>query len=226
MVTRKGQARRAGFLYLFMIVTGLPGLILIPARLIVSGDAAATAEHLRASETLFRLGIASELFHQVVFLYVALALYRLLAPVSKSLAMQMAALVFVSVPIMFIGAVNELAALILVQPPSYLSPVFTRAQLDAQALFFLRLHGESIGVVEVFWGLWLIPFGLLVFRSGFLPKLLGVLLLVAATGELLRPLVSLFPGLNVLDPVAGILALGELPIVLWLAIMGATENKR
>jgi len=206
-----------------MIVTGLPGLILIPARLIVHGDAAATADHLRASETLFRVGIASELFHQVVFLYVALALYRLLAPVSKSLATQMAALVFVSVPIMFINAVTELAALVLVRAPSYLRAAFTQAQLDALALFFVRLHGEGIGVVEVFWGLWLIPFGVLVYRSGFLPKALGVLLLVAAVGELLRPITSLFPALSFLDPVASVLALGELPIVLWLAIFGAKE---
>jgi uncharacterized protein DUF4386 len=223
MASRRRQARLAGLLYVFMIVTGLPGLILIPSRLIVHGDAAATAEHLRASETLFRVGIASELFHQIVFLYVALALYRLLAPVSKNLATQMAALVLVSVPIMFVNAVNELAALVLVRAPSYLTAAFTQAQLDAQAFFFLRLHGEGIGVVEVFWGLWLIPFGLLVYRSGFLPKALGVLLLVAAVGELLRPVVSLFPSLSFLDPVASILALGELPIVLWLAVVGARE---
>src|SRR5262245_53215521 len=110
MASRRRQARLAGFLYVFMIATGLPGLILIPSRLIVPGDAAATAAHLSASETLFRVGIASELFHQVVFLYVALALYRLLEPVSRDLATQMAALVLVSVPIMFVNAVNELAA--------------------------------------------------------------------------------------------------------------------
>src|SRR5262245_36036443 len=113
MRSTRQQVRNAGLLYAFMIVTGLPGLILIPGRLIVDGNAAATADHIRAAETLFRVGIASELFHQVVYLYLALALYRLFESVNRNLAAQMVMLVAVSVPIVFLNTMTELATLLL-----------------------------------------------------------------------------------------------------------------
>lgn len=219
MRSTRQQARKAGLLYAFMIVTGLPGLILIPGRLIVDGEAAATADHIRAAELLFRVGIASELFHQVVYLYLALALYRLFESVNRSLAVQMVMLVAVSVPIVFLNTMNELATLLLVTRPSFLS-TFSTSQLDSLAYLFVRMREQGYGIVEVFWGLWLVPFGLLVMRSGFLPRFLGVLLVVAALGNLLRVVNSLFPALDatVLHRVAGLLALGELPIIFWLLI--------
>jgi len=158
-----------------------------------------------------------------VFLYIALALYRLFESVHKGLATQLVLLVAISIPIMFLNVVNHLATLVLVSPPSFLSG-FTKSQLDSLAYFFIRLHGEGIGVVEVFWGLWLVPFGLLVYRSGFLPKFLGVLLLIAALGNILRAIVSLFPGASSLDPLANVLSLGELPIIVWLVVPGAKEK--
>ena len=213
------RARVAGLLYVGMLVVGLPGLLFIPARLLVRGDAVATAEHIRAATTLFRLGIASELAYLVVFVFLGLALYRLFETVSRSLAMQMAALVLVSVPIVFVDVVNELAALVLLGRPTFLSS-FTPAQLDSLAYLFLRLHAEGIGIVQIFWGLWLVPFGILVIRSESLPRILGVLLLVGAVGELLRAATSLFPSLGVIDPLANLLALGELPIIFWLLVRG------
>ena len=225
MRSTRQQARFAGRLYLFMLVTGLPGLLLIPPRLIVEGNVTATADHLRAASTLFRIAIASELFHQAVFLFLALALYRLFESVNRNVAVQLVALVAVSIPIMFLNVVNELAALILVGGPTFLS-TFTKPQLDSLAYLFLNLHGEGIGVVEVFWGLWLVPFGLLVIRSGFIPKILGVLLLIGALGNLIRAVASLFPALHatLLDPLANILAAGELPIIVWLPIWGTTRE--
>lgn len=226
MRSARQQARFAGRLYLFMLVTGLPGLLLIPQRLIVEGNAATTADHLRAASTLFRLAIASELFHQVVFLYLALALYRLFEPVNRNVAVQLVTLVAISIPIMFLNVVSELAALILVSGPTFLA-TFTKPQLDSLAYLFLNLHDGGIGVVEVFWGLWLVPFGLLFLRSGFMPKILGVLLLVAALGNLIRAVASLFPSLHAtfLDPLSNILAAGELPIIVWLPIWGTTREK-
>src|SRR5262245_20484257 len=126
------QARFAGLLYMFMLVTGLPGLLLIPHKLIVDGDSLATADHLRAAPNLLRWGIASELFHQVVFAYLALALYDLFRDVSRSAARQLVLLVAMSVPIMFLNTVSELAALILVGSPPYLAS-FSRTQLDSLA---------------------------------------------------------------------------------------------
>jgi hypothetical protein len=225
MRSTRQQARFAGLLYIFMCVTGLPGLLFIPNALIVEGDALATANHLRASATLFRLGIASELFHQVVFVYLALALYDLFRSVNQNAARQLVLLVALSVPIMFVNTLNEFAALILVGAPSFLGS-FSGPQLDSLAFLFLRLHGEGIGVVDVFWSLWLVPFGVLVMRSGFLPRALGVLLLAGAAGAMIGAVTSILPTLSngVVDRVGQILALGELPIIFWLVFPGARET--
>ena len=218
------QARFAGLLYILMCLTGVPGLLLIPNALIVDGDAVATANHLRASSTLFRWGIASELFHQVVFVFLALALYDLFRSVNRRAAAQLVLLVALSVPIMFVNVLNELAALILVGAPPFLA-TFTRPQLDSLAFLFLRIHGEGIGVVDVFWSLWLVPFGLLVMRSGFLPRALGVLLLAGATGAMIGAITSVLPMLSngAVNAIGQVLALGELPIVVWLVFPGARE---
>src|SRR3989449_2730359 len=217
MRSTRQQARFAGLLYILMCITGLPGLLLIPNALIVNGDPVATANHLRAAPTLLRLGIASELFHQVVFAYLGLALYDLFRSVNRSAATQLVLLVAMSVTIMFVNVVNELAALILVAPPAFLA-TFSQPQLDSLAFLFLRLHGEGIGVVDVFWSLWLVPFGVLVMRSRFLPRALGVLLLAGATGAMIGAVTSLFPTLSngAVDAVGQVLALGELPIIVWL----------
>src|SRR5262245_6455326 len=194
MRTTKQQARFAGMLYVLMCIVGLPGLILIPSRLIAEGDAVATANHIRAAETLFRIGIASELSGIVVYVFLALALYRLFEAVNRNDAVVMVTLVLISVAIVFANAVNELGALILLGGPSFLA-TFTKPQLDSLAYLLLQMHDQGIGVItQVFWGLWLVPFGLLVIRSGFLPKILGVLLLIAAVGYLFRVAVGLFPG--------------------------------
>ena len=226
MRSTRQQARFAGLLYLLMCVTGLPGLLLIPNALIVNGDAVATANHLRASSTLFRLGIASELFHQVVFAFLGLALYDLFRSVNRSAATQLVLLVALSVPIMFVNVLNELAALILVTRPPFLA-TFSQPQLDSLASLFLRLHGEGIGVVDVFWSLWLVPFGVLVMRSRFLPRALGVLLLAGAAGAMIGAVTSVLPTLSThaVNAVGQVLALGELPIIVWLVFPGAREPR-
>lgn len=225
MRSTRRQARLAGLLYFLMLVTGLPGLIFIPKALIVRGDAPATADHLRASEVLFRLGIASELCYQVIFLFLGLALFRLFESVNRRTATQLLILVLVSIPVTFLDVVNELAALTLVSAPPFMA-AFTSPQLDSLAYLFLRLHGEAFGVVWVFWGLWLVPFGLLVLRCGFIPKIFGFMLLLAAAGDLLRAGTSLFPTIpGFVENAGGILGLGELPIIVWLLFRGTKEAK-
>jgi hypothetical protein len=221
--TIRKQARFAGLLYLAMTLTAPIGLMFVPDTLIVSGNATLTAEHLRTSETLFRIGIASELFHQALAVFIVLALFRLFRPVSEALAWQMVILgALVSVPIMFVNVLNEIAALILVSSAAFLT-VFDRAQLDALALLFLRLHDHGIDIASIFWGLWLFPFGLLVIRSGFIPRILGVLLMIAGVAYLGESfLLVLAPKLgHVAGRYAIFLELCELPIVFWLLIWGA-----
>ncbi len=223
----KKTARRAGWLYLSILAIGPFTLMYVPGKLIVPGDAAATAAKIRASESLFRLGIASGLVGDVLFLLVALALYRLLARVDRHHALLMATLAIVSVPITFLNRVNQLAALVLLSGADFLT-VFDQRQLEALAMLFLRLYSHGILVVEVFWGLWLLPFGLLVWRSGFLPKILGLLLGIAGLGYALGSLGALvLPAYrDQFAGVMGITALGEMPIIVWLAFWGAKVGRQ
>jgi hypothetical protein len=223
MTTIKRQARVAGLLYFLVGVTAPIGLLYVPGKLIVSGDASATAERIRASEALLRLGIASELVHQIFGIFVVLALFRLFRTVSEPLAWQVVILgALVSVPIMFVNVLNEIAALTLLSGASFLS-TFEPAQLDALAYLFLRLHSKGINVAAIFWGLWLFPFGILVIRSGFIPRILGVLMMIAGAAYIAASATSLvLPQLAAqVGPVAMILELGELPIIFWLLIWGA-----
>jgi hypothetical protein len=230
MRTIKQQARVAGFWYLLLALTAPLGLIYVPGKIRVPGDAAATAENLRSMESLFRLGIGSELLHQVLGIFMALALYRLFKPVDEWLARQLLILgSLVSVPIMFANTLNDVAALTLAKGGGFIAQgsaslaAFDRSQLDALAYFFLQLHGHGVTVASIFWGLWLLPFGLLVVRCGFIPRILGYLLWAAGLGYVLEAFATLvMPELKpYTSPMALPLELGELPIIFWLAIWGA-----
>jgi Domain of unknown function (DUF4386) len=219
--TRK-QARVAGLLYLLLLITAPIGLLYVPGKLIVPGNATATTDNIRASEWLLRIGIASELVHQIIFVFLVLALYRLLKAISESNATQMAVLALVSVPIVFVNVLNEIAALVLAGPADFLS-VFEKSQSNALAYLFLRLHGQGLAVATVFWGLWLFPFGKLVIRSGFIPPVFGVLLMIAGVANLADAFAVLtFPRYA---PVVGRFAMPleflEVPIVFWLLFRGA-----
>jgi hypothetical protein len=223
MHSTKKQARVAGLLYLLASIPAPIGLVYVPSKLIVSGDATATAHRIRAFESLLRIGIASELFTQIIFIFVVLALYRLFKAVNETLARQMVILgALVSVPIVFLNVLNEIAALVLVSGADFLS-VFDKRHLDALAYLFLRLHGQGIEVVAIFWGLWLFPFGMLVMRSGFIPRILGVLLMIAGFGYLVSSFTSLLlpQYAKLVGQFAMVLELGELPIIFWLLIWGA-----
>jgi hypothetical protein len=223
LLTLQQQARRAGLIYLLLAVSAPVGLMYVPGRLLVAGNATATADNLRASEWLLRLGMASELFHQVVVIFLVLALYRLFRAVDEGLARQLVVLgALVSVPIMFVNVLNQVAALLLVSGQAFLS-AFEPAQLDALAYFFLRLHARGVTVASIFWGLWLFPFGLLVLRSGFIPRVFGWLLLVAGAAYLAAAFAILI--VPQYAPMVGKVALplefAEVPIIFWLVIRGA-----
>ena len=214
-------ARIAGAVYLSMVLTGPFSLIYVPSKLIVRGNATATAGNILAHDTLFRLGIVAGLFGQVIFICLAVALYRLLSDVNKAWARLMIALVLVAAAVGFVIELNNLGALILFRGGEFLS-VFDKAQLDALGMLFIRLHGKGNMIAEIFWGLWLFPFGLLVFRSGFLPRWIGVWLMINCFGYLILFVTALFfPDYNdkaflYLQPVL----FGELAIMLWLLIKG------
>jgi hypothetical protein len=221
MNSRKSTARLAGILYLLGGITAPFSLIYLPRTLIVPGDATATANHVRASETLLRLGIGSELIFSIVFIFVALTLYRLFKEVDEKHALAMLTLLLISVPISLLNVLNEIAALIFASGAGFLS-VFDNRHLDALVLVFLRLHGQGLLVAAIFWGLWLFPFGILVIRSGFIPRVLGVFLILAGFPYLVSAFATLvLPQYAHLSRFLTVFEAGELPMLLWLLIWGA-----
>lgn len=212
-------------LYLVNGVTGFFGIIYVPSRLVVSGNAAATAQNILASERLFRLGIVSELICAVEFIFLLWVLYRLLGVVNRMHASLMVILGLAFVPIMCVNVLNEIAAFILLRGVDYLS-VLGQPQREAMALLFLDLHRYGYIIGWIF-GPWLFFFGLLVFKSGFLPRILGVLLMAACFGYLADCLtLLLLPSCaDLVGRIANIpLTLGEPAIILWLLIRGAKDQ--
>ncbi len=222
MSSKKKQARVAGLLYVLLVPTGIFSLIYVPSVLIVFGDATATIQNIASSELLFRSGILVGLLSNIIYLFVALALYHLLKDISHKLGTLMVTLVVISVAASFANAFNELAVLIILSGPDFLS-VFDKPQLDAAAYLFVRLHSHGIQIIQIFWGLWLFPLGLLVYRSGFIPKILGVSLLIAGSAYLISSFTFLIlPQYEAaISPFITALETLELPIILWLLIVGA-----
>jgi hypothetical protein len=217
----------AGAWYLLLGLTAPLGLEIVPDRLYVAGNATETAARVLASETLYRLGMASELFHQVVVIFLALALFRLFRHMNETLAWQVVILgALVSVPIMFLNVVNEIAALTLFKGGGFLGG-FEKPELDALGYLFIRMHGQGIHMAAIFWGLWLFPFGLLVIRCGFIPRIIGYSLFVAGAAYVAAAVADVL--LPQLAPAvfnyAGLLEICELPIIFWLVIAGATGPK-
>jgi len=211
------QTRATGLLYLALALTAAFGVFYVPLALIVPGDAAATADRIRASEGLLRLGIASELISATLFIFLPLALYRLFTGVNRQHASLMVILAVASVPISFVGVVAELGALGLLSGADYLS-VIGKPQLEALALLFLRLHTFAIVVAQIFWGLWLFPLALLAIRSGFVPRVVGVLLIVAGSTYLVVTFTAvLLPAYaSVMSVIATVPEAGELSMIVWL----------
>src|SRR3989441_10566376 len=218
----KKAARIAGFIYLSMVFTAPFSLIYVPSKLIVRGNAAATADNILAHETMFRLSIMADLVGQVIFICLAIALYRLLSGVNKMWAGLMVAFVLVSAAVGFVNTLNDIAALSLFRGADFLT-VFDKPQRDALGMLFIRLHTQGIFIDEMFWGLWLFPFGLLVYRSGFLPRFIGAWLMINCFGYVVLSVIALFfpayyeSAFQIAQPVL----LGELAIMLWLLIKGA-----
>jgi len=214
-------ARIAGAVYLSMVLTAPFSLMYVPGKLIVRGNATATADNILNHETLFRLSIFGELIGHVIFICLGIALYRLLRDVNKTWSWLMVSFVLVSAAVGFLNTLNNVAAVILFRGGEFLT-VFDKPQRDALAMLFLRLHNHGEFISEIFWGLWLFPFGLLVFRSGFLPRFLGVWLMLSCVGWVALSITALFfqPSYNAVFKWLQPLFFSEMAIMLWLLIKG------
>lgn len=219
----KKTARVAGILYLMMTPFAIFSIFYVPTNILVPGDAATTANNIMASEWLFRSGIVSWLICQTIFVFLVLVLYKLLKPVNKNHALLMVVLALVAVPIAFINELNHFSVLILLSGADYLTALEAH-QLNAQVMLFLELHDHGIVIAQIFWGLWLFPFGYLVFKSGFLPRILGVLLIIGCLGYLIDFVTFVFfPDLDV--TISQFTGIGELLLPLWLLVKGVNVEQ-
>ena len=226
MTSLSKNARIAGLLYIVGSIFGVVRLIYIPEKLFVHGNGAATVSNILAHESLFRFGIVSQLVCAALWIFVTLALYRLFKGVDQELAVLMVILGSLMVtPIFFMNSVNDAAALLFARGGEFLT-AFDQPQREASAMIFLRLHHYGDLADEIFWGLWLIPLGLLVYRSRFLPRILGVWLILGCFGYLALSFTGfLAPQYeDKVFPFAQPLMLGELAFMLWLVTMGAKER--
>jgi len=223
MFPRRNPGRVTGFLYLLLLPAALR-LVYIPAKLFVTGSPSATAANIAAHERLFRLGMVTDLFTGTMVIFVALAFYRLFKSVNQHLAVLMVILgALVVAPIYFMNVLNDVAALILARGASILS-AFDEPQRDALVMLFIKLHHHGVLANEIFWGLWLFPMGMLIYRSGFMPRFLGVWLIINGVAYLALSLTGFL--LPVYEDTVELIALpaqlGELATMLWLLIKGAT----
>jgi hypothetical protein len=227
MTLTSKNARVAGFLYLLLTIAAPFRLIYIPSTLFVSGNAAATASNISAHQSLFRLGIASDLFCGTILIFLVLALYRLFKGVDQKHAVLMVILGGVMPAVIdYFNVLNDAAALMLVRGPDFLS-VFEKPQRDALAMLFLRLHGQEILAAEILWGLWLFPLAILVLRSGFLPRFLGVWLIINGFAYLILSFTGQFlPQFEgMVSNIAFPAQLGEVAFMLWILVMGAKAKE-
>ena len=215
-------ARIAGLLYLIVFIAALFATF-VKSSLVVPGDAAATVSNIMASESLFRLGFVSDLTHQAVQVVLVLVLYKLLRPVSKAAALLMAIFGLVGVPIAMLNMLNHSAALLLLSGADYLT-AFTADQLQALVMFFLDLLDHGFFIAFIPWGIWLFPLGYLVIRSGCIPRILGILLIVAGFGYLID-FVTFFLFPNFDATVRMFTFWGELFFALWLLIKGVNVEQ-
>jgi hypothetical protein len=225
MQPTKRKARVAGALYLLLAISSIFGLVYVPSKLIVRLDAIATIRNIEASPTLFRLGIASNLFYLIVFVFLVLAFYDLLRDVARQQARAMVALVLVAIPAAFINELNRVAVQLLLGGGGLLSSLDERER-NAAVQLFLDLYEHGSQMVMLFWGLWLFPLGLLVVKSKFIPRVFGYFLIVGCLGYVFTAVVFLMSPHDgrLVFPVATLpSAVAEVAIILWLLIKGVRD---
>lgn len=203
-------ARQAGFLYFLLIPLGVFGILYIPTNIIVVDDITSTISNIKENGQMFRMSIATSLVTQLVQILVVLALYQLLKSVNKKAAILMVVAILVAVPIAMLNELNHFAVLESLGSPE-------------QVNLFLGLHEYGVNIAQIFWGLWLFPMGYLVYKSGFIPKIIGVLLMIACFGYLIDSFTA-FLNIDLGFVLSEFTFVGEVAIVLWLLIKGVKTS--
>ena len=215
--------RVAAFVFLIIFFLGMSTELFIRPGIIVPGDAAATVKNIAASEALFRLSLVSDLIRQALLMVLPLVLYKLLKPVNKNIASLMVVFSLICIPISTLNELNHFAALLLSSDAGYLT-AFKADQLNTQVMFILELHKYGTYISQVL-SFWIVLLGYLVYKSGFLPRILGILLMLGGLCYTVQGvLFFLYPNLNLM--IFGLFAfVGELLFYLWLMIKGVNVEE-
>lgn len=225
-MTKNNTARLAGFVYMLVVFTGYFNLAYVPSQLIVFSDPSLTVSNITANESLFRWGIVAGVFCYIFYLTLAFLLFDLFKGINKRVAISMVVLAAASIPISIFNMVNKLDVLTLLSNASYLSTL-DPDYVQAQVMLKLRSYNNGIGIAQVFWGLWLLPFGYLAFKSNHIPKILGLALMIGCFGWLAFFFgYVICPDTYIPSYVRKPAAFGEILTGLWLLVMGARESKQ
>jgi hypothetical protein len=223
----KNTARIAGLLYLLLVITGVYGIMYIPSQIIVPGDSVSTAKNIISNELLFRTGILNDIISNTIFLFLVLVLYRLFKQVNENQAKLMLALVIVQVPVVFMMEAFNITSLMILK--GEILKTFELSQRQDLAMLLIKINEYGTLPLEMFWGLWLLPFGLLVYKSEFIPRIFGILLVIAGIAYMIDSTIALlFPSYSsfVKQPTLLLVAIGEISITLWLLIKGVKTQER
>ncbi|WP_316803680.1 DUF4386 domain-containing protein [Pedobacter nototheniae] len=227
MDPRKNTARIAGFLYLMVVVSGTLYLQYIPSKFRLKGNPETVVQNIINARFQFQMGIIYELICWIFFLMLPVFLYKLFKPVHETWAKLMVVFAIVQVPIAFINLLNKFAVLSLTSGSTYLK-AFTVQELNAQVLFRIHLYNDGNFINQIFWGLWLFPFGYLVFKAPFMPKILGILLMAGCFGYLIdfagTFLFSRYDKTFIPNYITLPASLGEIGICLWFIIIGIKDK--
>lgn len=211
--------RLAGLAYLVVVVTGAFSLLYIWPTFVDIENAEKTAANIAASEQVWRIGIAAGILCQAAFLIVPVLLYRILESAGRTTAALMVVFAVASVPISFTAISHQMAILPLIDGAA------GDESVRQEIIRRLRSYQSGIGVVEFFWGLWLLPFGWLVFKTGAIPRILGIFLMLGCAGYLLNffggLLIEGYADLGIATYASIPSSIGEIGACLWLLVMGA-----
>jgi len=220
--------RGAGLWYLSIVLIGPLRLIYIPSKLFVHGNAAATVTNIGTHQWLFGAGIVSDLIGSVALVLLTLAFYRLFRDVDTNLAVPVVIFGGIMPALLnFVGVVADMGALAIARGKDFLS-VFSKPQLDALAMLLLDLRNHQYTAAEILWGLWLFPLGILIYKSRFMPRFLGIWLTLGGLSYVALSLTGvMLPAYQ--DKVFKMsqpAMFGELALMLWLLIKGARPLSR
>ena len=219
----RNPGRIAGLWYLLIVLVGPVRLIYIPSKLFVQDNAAATVANIAAHPALFRAGIVTDMIGNLGLVFLVLAFYRLFRGVDQNLAVQVVIFGGIMPALLdFVGVVNDIGALTIAQGTEILS-AFSKAQQEGLAMFLLRLRHHEYTVAEILWGVWLFPLGMLIYKSRFMPRFLGVWVMLGGVSYVALSISGVVAPefQDTLFKISQPVMFGELALMLWLLIKGA-----